>query len=171
MLFRSPLYHQPQFPSETQPNPLDRSFAEGLDHSPAFYHRTSRAVVAVSGHEVGTSDFHSAVDMLNTRLKLGLCDIDCRAFSFMLTCLSKSCRFGGEFHIDPTHGENSAAHSCHAVVLAQEIFRRAGLLAPDRLTPEVDALRRSIAIGCLIHDMGEILGELDRKSTRLNSSH
>ena len=81
MSLEGPLYHQPQFPSETQPNPLDRSFAEGLDHSPAFYHRTSRAVVAVSGHEVGTSDFHSAVDMLNTRLKLGLCDIDCRAFS------------------------------------------------------------------------------------------
>ncbi len=163
MTLNGPLYTSPASPSL---GALAQPSSQTLDTSPAFYSRTSRAVVDCCGHEVGVPDFHSAVDMLNSRLKLGLGSVDCHAFSFMLTALANSRRFAGEIHIDPVQGENSAAHSCHSVVLAHEIFRRSGLLASDRFTPEIDSVRRSVAIGCLIHDMGEILGELSSLAQR-----
>lgn len=149
---------------------LSRPSATRLDLDADFYQRTSRAVVNCCGYEVGTPDYHSVVDMLNTRLDLNLATVDRFAFSLMLTGLSNSRRFAGEIHIDPVQGENSAAHSCHAVVLANEIFRRSGLLSPERASAETDELRRSISIGCLVHDMGEILGELSSLAQR-NTNH
>jgi|688.fasta_scaffold93015_2 hypothetical protein len=157
-------------PTEEVLAPLVRPAVDRLVLNAAFYANTSRAVVDCCGHEVGTPDYHSVLDMLNTRLHLGLDALDRTAFSLMLTGLSNSRRFAGEIHIDSVQGENSAAHSCHAVVLGNEIVRRAGLLAPERASAETDELRRSISIGCFIHDMGEILGELSSLAQR-NANH
>ena len=137
-----------------------------LDLGANFYGETSRQLVACCGHEVGTPDYHAAVDLLNKKLRLGLDTIEERALSYMLTALSNSQRFGGEVHINPVQAENSAAHSAHSVILANEIFRRAALLSPEQDVNEVESLRKAISLGCLVHDMGEILGELSSLAQR-----
>lgn len=169
MLKRDQAAHQ-SAPTEDNSTKLASPTVDRLVLDSTFYRKTSRAVVDCCGHEVGTPDYHSVLDMLNSRLFLGLDVLDRTAFSLMLTGLSNSRRFAGEIHLDPVQGENSAAHSCHAVVLGNEIVRRAGLLEPERASAEVDELRRSISIGCLIHDMGEILGELSSLAQR-NANH
>ncbi len=136
-----------------------------------FYPVTTRQIVVCCGHEHGNPDFHSALDTLNTLLQLGLNDVDRHAFSYMLVELSNSRRFGGDVHIDPVQAENSAAHSCHAMVLANEIFRRAGLLGESFGEGRAEDLRIAITLGCLVHDMGEILGELSSLAQRAVHDH
>lgn len=131
-----------------------------------FYAKTTRELVACCGHENGTPDFHSALDLLNVKLVLRMDEVDRKALSMMLTGLSNARRFGSEIHIDPAKGENSAAHSCHAMVLANEIFRRAELLNPDTYNPHVHEMRLAVTLGCLVHDMGEICGELSSLAQR-----
>ena len=162
----------PSIKSEQNPQVADSVTVQGtfVNRAADFYAETSKQLVSCCGHEVGTPDYHSALALLDSKLQLGMPEVDRRAFSLMLTSLSNSHRFGGEIHIDPVQGENSAAHSCHAMILGHEIFRRAGLLAPDQFTEEVSSLHRAIVTGCLIHDMGEILGEITSLAQRAADS-
>ncbi len=131
-----------------------------------FYSRTAKTLVPCSGYEHGTPDFHSALELLNHELNLHIDPLDRLTFSLMLTGLSGAKRFGGDLHISPVMGENSAAHTLHSIVLATELLRRAGLLAADRQDSGVIQLRISLSMGLLTHDMGEILGELSSLAQR-----
>lgn len=134
--------------------------------SKEFYSTLSRELVPCCGYEYGTPDFHSGLDLMNRRANLQLDAIDSRAFCLMLTGLSQARRFGGDPHIAPILGENSAAHSLHSIVLATEIFRQAGLLSPERQDPSTLKIRALVNLGLLTHDMGEILGELSSVAQR-----
>jgi hypothetical protein len=133
---------------------------------PDFYPRTAKTLVPCSGYEHGTPDFHSALELLNHELNLHIDPLDRLTFSLMLTGLSGAKRFGGDLHISPIMGENSAAHTLHSIVLATELLRRSGLLAAERQDSGVIQLRVSLSLGLLTHDMGEILGELSSLAQR-----
>jgi len=93
-------------------------------------------------------------------------ELEKRTFALMLTGLSQARRFGGDLNISPIMGENSAAHSLHSMVLATEMFRRAGLLSPQVQDDAVTEMRVRASLGLLTHDMGEILGELSSVAQR-----
>jgi hypothetical protein len=63
-------------------------------------------------------------------------------------------------------GENSAIHSLQAVVLGAELFNRAGLFGKGAAEDGVGAWQTPILLGVLVHDMGEILGELSSLAQR-----
>jgi hypothetical protein len=159
-----PRHHQPnQRPSASQ---LESFSTPQLALTSNFYQQATNELVVCCGHEVGTPDYHSAIDLLNAKLMLRLDDVDRKALAMMLTGLSNAKRFGGEIHMSPSKGENSAAHSCHAAILATEIFRRAHLLTPENHTAQTSEMRLAVTLGCLVHDMGEICGELSSLAQR-----
>lgn len=165
MTSTSPEPRQPNH--QRTPVPQLESFSTPqLTLTPQFYQQATNELVACCGHEAGTPDYHSAIDLLNAKLMLRLDDVDRKALAMMMTGLSNAKRFGGEIHISPTKGENSAAHSCHAAILATEIFRRAQLLTPENHTAQASEMRLAVTLGCLVHDMGEICGELSSLAQR-----
>ena len=136
-----------------------------------FYNDVISELIPCCGYEYPHQDFHVAVSFLNSKLNLKLDPIECRAFGLLLTGLSQARRFGRDPHIEPDKGENSAVHSCHAAILVNELFRRAGLLEIDQQTPETLELRINSTLAALIHDLGEILGEFSSLADRtLNKS-
>jgi hypothetical protein len=145
------------------PSNSDRQLPE---LSSRFYTEAGREIIPLCGYEFGTPDFYSALESVNKRLNLQLDDLDRRTLGVLLTCLSQAQRFGGEMHISPIMGENSAAHSLHSMVLGTELFRRAGLVSLQSQDAAVTEMRGKIALGLLVHDMGEILGELSSVASR-----
>ena len=153
----------PTSPVLCAPSNSDRQLPEP---SARFYTEAGREIIPLCGYEFGTPDFYSALEAVNKRLNLQLDDLDRRTLGLLLTCLSQAQRFGGELHISPIMGENSAAHSLHSMVLGTELFRRAGLLSQQSQDAAVTGMRGKIALGLLVHDMGEILGELSSVASR-----
>lgn len=133
---------------------------------PDFYPHLGREVIPVLGYEYKTTDYQVALEHINQRLKLQLDEIDLKVFSLMLNGLSGARRFRGDLHISELMGENSAAHSIHCPILATEFFRLAELLSRGSQVYDVMQLRLDICIGLLLHDMGEILGELSSLAQR-----
>jgi hypothetical protein len=149
---------------------LDRNHLPVLQKH--FYASSVRDLLPLVGsHEHSAYDFHSAMAELNRSLCLDLDATDQRAFAFLLTGLSQASRFGGDPHVNPGLGENSAVHSCHCALLIADVFRRARLVGPDRENEYVARLRLSMTLGALIHDMGEMLGEITSLPMRAADSN
>ncbi|RMG39463.1 MAG: hypothetical protein D6719_13270 [Candidatus Dadabacteria bacterium] len=135
--------------------------------TPDFYPATVRKILPFCGNEYSTSDFHSAVKYLNSQLHLNLNEQESTALGLLLTGLSQTTRFRGSLYLTPELGENSAVHSMHTAVLVNELFRRAELLKPEAQTPEVASMRVEITLASILHDMGEMLGELSSVDERV----
>ncbi len=129
-----------------------------------FYPSAVQDILTFCGNEYETTDFHSAIQYLNQILKLSLNNREEKVLGLLFTGLSQAFRFGGSIYIQPQLGENSAVHSCHSAILATEMFRRAGLLENE--SDEVSEMRVVISMALLVHDMGEILGELSSVDQR-----
>lgn len=141
------------------------------DFPEGFYRDTVRQLLPLFGsYEFSAYDFNAATHELNKRCHLNLDHGDIETAGLMLNALSQTQRFKGEYHLEPWLGENTAVHSGHCVILATDMFRRARLTKPERQTPEVLDLHRSLTLGCLVHDMGEILGEFTTLSQRAQNS-
>jgi hypothetical protein len=141
------------------------------DFPEGFYRDTVRQLLPLFGsYEYNAYDFNAATHELNKRCHLNLDQGDIETAGLMLTALSQTQRFKGEFHLEPWLGENTAVHSGHCVILATDMFRRARLTKIERQTNEVLDLHRALTIGCLVHDMGEILGEFTTLSQRAQNS-
>jgi len=124
-----------------------------------FYGNLVHRILPFCGNEYETSDFHSAIQALNLELYLKLDITEEKVLALLLTGLAQAYRFGGDVHIESRLGENSAVHSCHTAILMTEMFRRAGLFEQDQQTAEIIGMRVETTLSCLVHDMGEILGE------------
>ncbi|NMC62860.1 MAG: hypothetical protein GYA55_06785 [SAR324 cluster bacterium] len=134
-----------------------------------FYPRTVRKIVPTCGLAgAHTYDFHATLKTLDKELQLNLDETDSFVLSQMLTELSTATRFRQDLHMDKAYGENSAVHSSHCLILMTEMFRRAGLLSPESQTEQISRLRVICTLGCLVHDMGEILGEISSLAQRTN---
>jgi hypothetical protein len=133
---------------------------------PGFYQQLGRAVIPVLGYEYKRTNYPEALKRINQNLALQLDSVDLEVFSHMFTGLAGARRFRGDLHISEMMGENSAAHSIHCPILATDFFRSAGLLARDTQNYNVMQLRMDICLGLLLHDMGEILGELSSLAQR-----
>lgn len=132
-----------------------------------FYPELVADLLGVCGNEKPHSSMNYAIDILNERLDLDLHPTRQDVLKMLSHELLNATRFGGNIFIEPELGENSAVHSCHTAILMNEIFRRAGLLDGEKVTSEVTHLRRSATEACLIHDMGELLGEFNSLSQRI----
>lgn len=138
-----------------------------------FYPALVRKIIPACGSEYidrRPAEFHTTIDTLNRELRLGLDSLDCQVFGLLLTGLAGARRFGGDVFIRAEAGENSAVHSCHTAILMNEVFRRAGLLSTDTQTREVVWKRVDMTLGCLVHDMGEMLGEFSTLAERTDDS-
>ncbi|MFM1847256.1 MAG: hypothetical protein RL417_730 [Pseudomonadota bacterium] len=141
------------------------------DFPDGFYRETVRQLLPLFGsYEYNAYDYTAATHELNKRCHLNLNPDDIATAALMLTALSQTQRFKGELHLEPYLGENTAVHSGHCVILATDMFRRARLTKPERQTPEVLTLHRELTLGCLVHDMGEILGEFTTLSQRAQNA-
>ncbi len=141
------------------------------DFPEGFYRDTVRQLLPLFGsYEYNAYDFNAATHELNKRCHLNLDHDDIATAALMLTALSQTQRFKGEYHLEPWLGENTAVHSGHCVILATDMFRRARLTKPESQTAEVLNLHRSLTLGCLVHDMGEILGEFTTLSQRAQNA-
>jgi len=135
--------------------------------SSEFYPRLVQRILPCCGNEYPVSDFHSAMHTLNAQLHLGLNDRMEKVLGLMLTGLSNANRFGGSLWIKHRLGENSAVHCCHTAILVNEMFRRAGLLTPEaQAEPRVIEMRVKATIAAILHDMGEMLGEINTVDQR-----
>jgi len=133
-----------------------------------FYASTIRELLPLLGsHEHQDYDYRSALEVLNDRVVLGLEPHELIACSYMLTALARSVRFKSDIHIESSTGEHSAVHTVHSIIMVVDMFRRAGLLATHRRSPEIDLLRRDLSISILLHDMGEVLGEFSSLGQRV----
>lgn len=163
-----------QQPSSEGAPSLENTFIGGgtlPDFPEGFYRDTVRQLLPLFGsYEYKAYDFNAATHELNKRCHLNLDPDDISTAALMLTALSQTQRFKGEYHLEPWLGENTAVHSGHCVILATDMFRRARLTKPESQTPEVLNLHRSLTLGCLVHDMGEILGEFTTLSQRAQNS-
>lgn len=131
-----------------------------------FYPQLVTRILPFCGNEYETADFHSAIKVLNHELRLRLNPDDEQVFGLLLTGLAQAHRFYGNVHIAESLGENSAVHSCHTMILLNELFRRSELLDAKNQTPEVAGMRIEMTLSALVHDMGEILGEFNSVSQR-----
>lgn len=137
------------------------------DVSPTLYQDgVSRILPACAPEYGGSTDFAAVVNVLNQDLSLRLEPLEEQTLTLLLTGLTHATRFGDDIFMESDHGENSAVHSCHTAILANEMFRRAGLLDEENQTSEVTKLRIEMSIGSLVHDMGEMLGELTSLAQR-----
>ena len=137
----------------------------------SFYPNLVREILPACGHEFSTHHFSLATEVLNEELRLNLPRHDEQALGLMLTALSQAHRFGEDPYIERRRGENSAVHSVHTAILMNEVFRRAGLFDEKHQSQEVDAMRVDCTLACLIHDMGEALGEFNSLSQRVQEDH
>ena len=135
-----------------------------------FYPATVGELLPLGGYEYQTPDFHSAIRLIDSRLNLRFDPLQLEVLGLMLTGLSQANRFRNDIHIAQRYGENSSVHSCHSAILMTEMFRRAGLLQEDTQTAQVHTMRVTTTIGCLVHDMGEILGEFNSVAQRTSSA-
>ncbi len=143
---------------------LDRR--HGLPELPAnFYPELVQRMVVYCGNEFQTQDFHSAVKTLDQELRLRLSSSEKEVLGLMLTALSHATRFGGDINISSALGENSAVHSCHTAILMNEVFRRANLHFGN--SSEATSLRLDATLSALLHDKGELLGELSSLAQRV----
>ena len=134
-----------------------------------FYPATVAALLPLGGYEYQTPDFHTAIRFLDTELYLSLDPLQLEVLGLMLTGLSQANRFRNDIHIAPRYGENSSVHSCHSAILMNEMFRRAELIESGRQTAPIITMRVMTTIGCLVHDMGEILGEFNSVAQRTSN--
>lgn len=133
----------------------------------SFYRETVLDILGVCGNERRHSSMNYAIDILNHRLDLDLHPVREEVLKMLSHELLNANRFGGNIFIEPELGENSAVHSCHTAILMNEIFRRAGLLDAAQLNADVTQMRRAASEACLIHDMGELLGEFNTLTQRI----
>jgi hypothetical protein len=138
--------------------------------SPNFYREKVLNLLSVCGNEQRYPNMNYAVDILNQDLDLDLHPVRAQTYKILLHELLNADRFRGHVFIEAELGENSAVHSCHTAILINEIFRRAGLFDGENLIPEMTRLRRDATEACLIHDMGEILGEFNTLTQRIADS-
>lgn len=136
-----------------------------------FYPATVGKLLPLGGYEYQTPDFRNAIRLINSRLNLRFDELQIDVLGLMSTGLSQANRFRKDIHIAQRYGENSSVHSCHSAILMTEMFRRAGLLESSAQTAEIFTMRVTTTIGCLVHDMGEILGEFNSVAQRTSNSN
>ncbi len=155
---------------------------EGLSRAqirPNFYPEVVRGVLLLTGIEnrqadllapskLSIVDYRPVIRYLNSEIDIGLSRKEQDVIALLLTGLSRTNRFSGDVFIEFIRGEDSSIHSCHSAILVVEIFRRAGLLSSEHLSSStLQELRRAMIIGALLHDCGEILGEIHSLANRV----
>lgn len=139
--------------------------------SETFYTDLNRAVTPMIGYETGARNFGHALKYLNYHLNMQLDELDVEAFELLLTSLAQANRFGGDLHICPVLGENSAVHTLRTLILDTEITRRAGNLSNEyQLDPAAQRQHIKRLRAILTHDMGEIPGEMTSLAARTRNS-
>jgi hypothetical protein len=128
-------------------------------------------LVQWTGYESDQKDFTTALGYLNKACRLSLNQVDLDLHQLMLTGLGEAKRFNGDVFLEFSKGENSSTHTIQSILLCNRIFKEATLkMAQEGLhidQAEFDALRLSTCLALLVHDQGEILGELTSLGERL----
>ena len=126
------------------------------------YKLRCRELARYIGHEVDVTpqinlDVGAALELLNQDSHLGLDAKDSEILTLVLDVLALNAkRFGGTKEIEAKKGENSTTHAMMSVALSDRVFEAAGIVKPG----ETEQLKRMSALGVLLHDAGEALGEL-----------
>lgn len=133
----------------------------------SFYSDLNQDVTPMIGFETGARHYGHALQYLNHHLNMQLDDLDSRVFELLLTSLAQANRFGGDIHICPILGENSAVHTLRTLILDTEVARRAGNLSHEK-QQDTSVCRQRIRRlrSILTHDMGEIPGEMTSLASR-----
>jgi hypothetical protein len=132
-----------------------------------FYSDLNQEVTSMIGFETGAPHYGHALKYLNHHLTMQLNDRDIDVFELLLTSLAQANRFGGDIHICPVLGENSAVHTLRTLVLDTEVARRAGNLSHESQNDTAVCRQRIRRLRCLLaHDMGEIPGEMTSLASR-----
>lgn len=128
------------------------------------YSDRCREIGQYSGVESrGEKDFGKVLEVLNRDSHLNLDPVDMQLFTMVFSELGRNARrYGGDAHMNPEFGENSATHSSQCVVLADSAFQKARLDS----SPETAKLQHEIRLGLMLHDIGEAFGEFSSLAQR-----
>ncbi len=142
----------------------------------AFYRSETKYIAQMVGGERGDKkDFFTALTYINNTSHLGLDDFEIEVLGRILTELGRHHRFVGDDTINVFWGENPATHSLQSINILEYVIHnyvkhksqltqgiadeQRFLDMADQHTKELTKIRQWAALGLVLHDMGEVLGE------------